>query len=327
MRVIRVQDDAERTLALVEAPALTIRPDDVLVDVKATAVNRADLLQRRGLYPPPPGESDVIGLEAAGVVASVGAAVRDWKTGDRVVCLLAGGGYAEQVVVHQAMLLPIPRDLDFTRAAAIPEAFYTAFVNLVLEAGLAAGECVLVHAGGSGVGTAAIQLGRALGARVLITAGSADKLARCRELGAEGAIDYKQEDFAEAIDRLTGKAGVDVVLDCVGGSYLAKHTRIMRMRGRLVVIGLMGGTHAELDLATLVRKRQRVIGSVLRTRTLEEKIAITAAFKAEVLPLFERGALRPVVDSVFPLRDVEQAHARVAANENFGKVILEVSDG
>ncbi len=324
MKAVLVGDDADRTLALGEAPTPEVGAEHVLVKVRATAVNRADLLQRRGLYPPPPGESDVLGLEAAGTVAEIGRDVSGWRVGDRVMALLGGGGYAEFVAVHQEMLLAIPPHLGFEEAAAIPEAFYTAFVNLVLEAGLAKGEHVLIHAGGSGVGTAAIQLARELKTRVFITAGSDDKIRRCVELGAEAGIDYKTEDFAARIAELTGGAGIDVALDAVGASYLAQHLRILRIRGRLVLIGLMGGTHAEIDLAAVVRKRLRIIGSVLRSRSLEEKIAITGAFKGQVMPLLVAQAVKPIVDSVYPVADVARAHEHVAANRNFGKVVLAV---
>jgi len=325
MKAIIVADDESRALAWREVPTPEVGPDGVLVEVHATAVNRADLLQRRGLYPPPPGESQILGLEAAGVVAETGRDVTVWQTGDRVLCLLGGGGYAEYVAVHSDMVLPIPAGLDFEQAAAIPEAFYTAFVNLTFEAGLAVGESVLIHAGGSGVGTAAIQIARRTGARVFVTAGSDDKIRRCTELGAHEGINYKTEDFKERLTALTGRRGADVVLDCVGGSYLDKHVGLLRTRGRLVLIGLMGGNKAEIDLAAVVRKRLRVIGSVLRSRTLAEKIAITRAFATDVLPLFESGALKPIIDSTYAIADAERAHEHVAANKNFGKVILRVA--
>ena len=328
MKAVVVGDDADRTLAIAEVPTPDLRPEHVLVKVRATAVNRADLLQRRGLYPPPPGESEIIGLEAAGPGAARGDGVRerDWRIGDRVMVLLSGGGYGEYVAVHKDMLIAIPAPLGFEEAAAIPEAFYTAFVNLFLEAQLAKGEHVLIHAGGSGVGTAAIQLAREAGARVFITAGSDDKIARCVELGAEAGINYKSEDFAERCKALTGGDGIDVSLDCIGGGYLAQHTSVLRSRGRLVIIGLMGGAHADINLAAVVSKRLRVIGSVLRTRTLEEKVTITRAFRAEVLPLIAKQKVKPIIDSTFPLAEVARAHERVASNQNFGKVVLKVAD-
>jgi putative PIG3 family NAD(P)H quinone oxidoreductase len=323
MRAI-VIEGPNQDLVLAEVPRPEYGPESVLVEVHATAVNRADLLQRRGLYPPPPGESEILGLEAAGVVAETGAAVRGWRRGDRVMCLLAGGGYAEYVAVHHGMLLPIPERLSFEEAAAIPEVFYTAYMTLVAEAGLAAGETVLIHAGGSGVGTAATQLARTLGARVLVTAGDAEKLARCRELGAEGTINYKEEDFAERGRALTDGRGVDVILDCVGGQYLERNVALLAPKGRLVIIGLMGGAKADINLALIVGKRLRVIGTVLRTRTLAEKLALTACVRETILPRLADGTIRPVIDSIYDLAAAAQAHERVAANANFGKVILRV---
>ena len=296
----------------------------MLLHVAATAVNRADLLQRRGLYPPPPGDSDVLGLEAAGVVAETGAAVRDWRRGDRVMCLLGGGGYAEYVAVHHGMLLHVPERLSLEQAAAIPEVFTTAYMTLVAEAALAAGEIVLIHAGGSGVGTAAIQLARTLGARPIVTVGDARKLARCLELGAEAGINYKEEDFATRGRELTGGRGVDVVLDCVGGQYLERNVGLLAAKGRLVIIGLMGGAKADINLALLVGKRLRVIGTVLRTRALAEKLALTDGVRRSILPLLADGALHPVVDSIYDLADAAKAHDHVAANANFGKVMLRV---
>ncbi|MCC6766416.1 MAG: NAD(P)H-quinone oxidoreductase [Deltaproteobacteria bacterium] len=324
MKAILVAADGSGNMAWGDAPSPSPGANEVLVDVHASAVNRADLLQRRGFYPPPAGESEVLGLEAAGVVAAAGSAVTRVRVGDRVCCLLAGGGYAEQVVVHEAMALPIPDAMDFVRAAAIPEAFYTAFVNIVQEASLAPGERVLIHAGASGVGTAAIQLVKARGGVVYVTAGSDDKIARCLELGAEAGINYKTESFPERVAALTGKEGVDVILDCVGGSYLEGNVASLRSRGRLVVIGLMGGTRAEVNLGLLVSRRLRIVGSVLRTRSLAEKVAITDAFRTDVWPLFANGALRPIVDRSYPIADAAAAHDYVAANRNFGKVVLAI---
>lgn len=324
MKATLIATDGSGNLSWGETPAPTAGATDVVVDVHATAVNRADLLQRRGFYPPPPGESEILGLEAAGVVSAVGTSVTRVRVGDRVCCLLAGGGYAEQVVVNEAMAIPIPDGLDFVQAAAIPEAFYTAFVNVVQEGVFAAGERVLIHAGASGVGTAAIQLVKARGGVVYVTAGSDDKLARCVALGADAGINYKTESFAERVAALTNKQGVDVILDCVGGSYLEANVGALRARGRLVIIGLMGGTKADVNLGLLVSRRLRIVGSVLRTRTLAEKVAITDAFVAEVMPLFRKGTLKPVVDQVFPVADAAAAHDYVAANKNFGKVVLKI---
>ena len=323
MRAIVVQGPSQ-DLVIGDVPRPEVGPESVLVEVHATAVNRADLLQRRGLYPPPPGESDVLGLEAAGVVVETGAAVRDWRRGDRVMCLLGGGGYAEYVGVHQGMPLRIPERLSFEEAAAIPEVFTTAYMTLLDEAALATGETVLIHAGGSGVGTAAIQLARALGARPIVTVGDGKKLARCVELGAEAGINYKEEDFATRAREMTGGRGVDVILDCVGGQYLERNVGLLAPKGRLVIIGLMGGAKGEINLALLVGKRLRVIGTVLRTRALEEKLALTDGVRRRILPLLADGKLRPVVDSIYDLADAAKAHDHVAANANFGKVILRV---
>jgi len=324
MKAILVKDDAARTLHLADAPSPELDPDSVLIKIHATAVNRADLLQRRGLYPPPPGESEILGLEAAGVIVEKGENVINWPIGARVCCLLGGGGYAEYVAVHQDMLLPIPGHLNFEQAAAIPEVFYTAFVNLFLEGNLSADESLLIHAGASGVGTAAIQLARQGGAQVFITAGSDEKIRRCLSLGANFGINYKAENFAERILQLTEQKGVDVILDCVGGKYLQQNLALLKLNGRLVIIGLLGGAKAEIDLARVLRKRLRLYGSVLRSRSLAEKIAITQAFKERVLPLFTQQKIQPVIDSVYPLAEAGQAHEHVAANKNFGKVVLKV---
>ncbi len=323
MRAIRVEGP-DQTLVLGDAPRPEPGAGQVLVEVQATAVNRADLLQRRGFYPPPPGESDILGLEAAGTVAALGAGVEGVRVGERVMCLLGGGGYAEYVVVDCRMALPIPETLPFEQAAGFPEVFYTAYMTLVAEAGLENGETVLIHAGGSGVGTAAIQLARALGADALVTAGSADKLERCRALGAAGAINYKDEDFAERGRALTDGRGVDVILDCIGGSYLERNLGLLAPKGRLVIIGLMGGARAEINLALVVGKRLRVIGTVLRTRALEEKLILTAGIRERVLPLLAAGTVRPIIDAVYPLADAAAAHDRVASNATFGKVVLRV---
>ncbi len=325
MKAIVVKNDAAHTLYVENAPTPQPGPDAVLIQVHATAVNRADLLQRRGLYPPPPGESDVMGLEAAAVIVEKGANVKTWQIGERVCCLLGGGGYAEYVAPHQDMLLRIPEHLSFEQAAAIPEAFYTAFVNLFLEGDLKARELLLIHAGASGVGTAAIQLARQAGAQVFITAGNDDKIRRCLELGAEVGINYKTEDFAARVTELTQQQGVDVILDCVGGEYLHKNLALLRLKGRLVLIGLLGGAKSAIDLTLVLRKRLRLIGSVLRSRSLTEKIAITAAFKEKILPLFVNRQIHPVIDSVYPLAEADKAHEHVAANKNFGKVVLRVA--
>lgn len=298
-------------------------PQEVLVDVRVTAVNRADLSQARGNYPPPPGASEILGLEMAGVISAVGAEVEGWQVGNRVCALLAGGGYAEQVAVHQGMLLRLPDEWTFAQGAAIPEVWYTAFVNLFLEGELKEGEAVLIHAGGSGVGTAAIQLAREAGARIYITAGAERKLARGRELGAELAINYKDEDFAKVIRTETG-GGVDVILDPVGANYFERHLLLLNPWGRLVQIGLLSGREAEMNLGLLLGKSLRIIGSRLRPRPLAEKIEIRRQFEERFWPLLVDGTLEPVIDTVFPLPDAGEAHEYVRQDRNIGKVILQL---
>ena len=294
----------------------------VLVEVAATAVNRADLLQRAGHYPPPPAASDILGLEIAGRIAGLGAGVTGWSAGDRVCAIVAGGAYAERCPVHAGSLMRVPERLSLTAAAAVPEAFLTAFVNLFQEAELRAGESVLIHGGASGVGTAAIQLAVCAGARVAVTARDERKLAVCRRLGAELAIDHTRQDFAAEIEQAWG--GVDVVLDIVGAGYLERNLRVLSTRGRLVLLATLGGAQATLDLAALMRGRLRIIGSVLRSRSDEEKAAITAGFARRFLPLFDDGRLQPVIDCTLPVRQAGDAHALVERFGNVGKVVLSV---
>ncbi|MBI1747772.1 MAG: NAD(P)H-quinone oxidoreductase [Acidobacteria bacterium] len=324
MKAVRVRDDESHSLYLEDVARPRPHSRQALIRVCATAVNRADLLQRHGLYPPPPGESDILGLEIAGEIAEIGPSVAGWAIGNRVCCLLVGGAYAEYAVTDADMLLPIPESLTFAEAAAIPEAFYTAFLNLFLEGGLQKGHVVLIHAGASGVGTAALQLARAAGATVWVTVGSEEKRQRCMALGAHFAINYTSEDFCEQIRQGTGGAGVNIILDCVGASYFAKNLECLTVGGCLVIIGGMGGTHTDLDLIRLMRNRLRVIGSVLRSRSLTEKIAITKELRRRIWPLFEQKIIRPVVDSQFSLADVAAAHARMANNQNVGKIILTI---
>ncbi|MGH7858057.1 MAG: NAD(P)H-quinone oxidoreductase, partial [Candidatus Binatia bacterium] len=302
-------------------------PEELRIRVRATAVNRADLLQRGGMYPPPPGASPVLGLECAGEVAEVGSAVSGWKPGDRAMALLAGGGYAEEVVVHAGSAMHVPDCLSDAEAGAMPEVFLTAFLNLFLLGEVPAGGSVLVHGGGSGVGTAAITLCREAGVRILVTAGTAEKCRRCREHGADAAIDYREEEFADVVRQTTGGRGVDVVLDPIGGSYLAANLASLAIGGRLVVIGLTGGARAELDMASLLLRRLRVIGSTLRARPVEEKAAIVRAFLERFGEALTGGRLRPVIDRELPLERAADAHRVVQASEHFGKVVLRVRDG
>ncbi len=325
MKAILVDETSpERTMRWAEAPDPVPGPGEVLVDIHATAVNRADLLQRAGNYPPPPGAPPYLGLEMAGVVAGLGAGVQGWQPGERVCALLAGGGYAEKVAVPEQLLVRLPEDWSFVRAAAFPEVFYTAFVNLFMEAQLQPGERVLIHGGASGVGTAAIQLARAAGCRVAVTAGTPAKCTRCLELGAELAIDYREEDFAEVVQERLG--GVDVILDISGGAYLERNLKVLTLKGRLVLIALLGGPTAPIDLGLLLRKRLRLIGSLLRSRSLEEKTQIVEGFAARFWPQMRAGRIAPVTEAVLPIARAAEAHQLLAENRNTGKVVLTVRE-
>nr|HEX4315594.1 NAD(P)H-quinone oxidoreductase [Kofleriaceae bacterium] len=313
-------------LAVVERPRPEPSRGEVRVRVRATAVNRADLLQRAGFYPAPAGSPvDIPGLELAGEVSAVGPDCQLLAVGDRVFGLVGGGAYAEELVVHERALAKIPAGLDFVHAAAVPEAFITAHDAMVTQANLRAGEALLVHAVGSGVGTAAAQLGRALGAYVIGTARTADKLERAKALGVDHGIVPEGTRFADAVRAATGGAGAAVTLELVGGAYLDEDIRAAQLRGRIVLIGLLAGPRAELDLATLLHRRVAVLGTQLRARPLEDKIAATRAFEAQVVPLFARGKLQAVVDKVMPLDAAAEAHKYVASNAGFGKVVLTIS--
>lgn len=326
MKAIIVEGSKEKpVLVWRETDDVVYGADEVLVAVRATAVNRADLSQARGNYPPPPGASEILGLEMAGVIEALGSEVSGWQVGDRVCALLPGGGYAEKVAVPAGMLMQLPEAWTFVMGTAVPEVWFTAYINLFLEGDLKKGETTLIHAGASGVGTAAIQLARAAGARVLVTA-SAEKLASCRALGAEVAIDYKAEDFVTAVHEATGGEGVDVILDPVGGSYLERNVRSLRRFGRLVNIGTLGGVQGEMNTGLLLGKRLKIVGSTLRTRPLAEKIAITRQFTDRFWPLLRSGDLQPIIDVTYPITQAQQAHEYVAQDKNVGKVILVVGD-
>ena len=297
---------------------------EVLLDVAATAVNRADLLQREGRYPPPPGAPPYLGLECSGRIASLGTAVTGWQVGDEACALLAGGGYAQRVAVPVGQLLPVPRGLSLVEAAALPEAACTVWSNLAWQAHLREGETFLVHGGASGIGTHAIQVAARLGARVFCTAGSATKRKRCLELGADVAIDYRDEDFVARAREETGGRGMDVVLDNMGAAYLSRNVDVLAPGGRLVVIGLQGGSKAELDLGRLLGRRASVAATALRSRPAGEKAAIVAAVRERVWPWVEAGEVRPVVDRVLPLPAAAEAHRVVEAGEHVGKVVLAV---
>lgn len=297
---------------------------EVLLDVTATALNRADLQQRQGRYPPPPGASEILGLECSGTVRQLGAGVTGWNVGDEVCALLAGGGYAEQVVVPAGQLMPVPRGLDLYAAAALPEVACTVWSNVVMTAGLHEGDVLLVHGGGSGIGTHAIQVATALGATVAVTAGSAAKLERCRSLGADILVDYTQQDFVDEVRAATDGYGADVVLDNMGASYLARNVEVLATGGRLVVIGLQGGSRAELDLGALLTKRAAVHATSLRARPTEQKAEIVRAVLAGVWPAVEAGEVRPVIDRVFPLEQVADAHRLLEESTHIGKIVLQV---
>jgi tumor protein p53-inducible protein 3 len=307
-------------LDLGETPSPALGPDDLRIAVRATAVNRADLLQAAGRYPPPPGASPILGLECAGVVAEVGANVHGWAVGDRAMALLPGGGYAEDVVVHAGSAMHVPDALTDEETGALPEVFLTAFLNLFLLAQVREGESALIHGGGSGVGTAATTLCKLAGVRVLVTAGSPEKCARCLEHGADVAIDYRAEDFVEKA------RGVNVILDHIGAPYLPRDLEALATDGRIVIIGSMGGQRtSEVDVSQLLMKRARVIGSTLRARSVEEKAAIVRAFLERFGADLSAGRIRPVVHTVMPLERAEEAHRLMEASDHFGKIVLRVA--
>jgi putative PIG3 family NAD(P)H quinone oxidoreductase len=295
---------------------------EVLVAVAASAVNRADLLQRQGHYDPPPGSSPYPGLECSGRVIALGEGVTGWSVGEEVCALLTGGGYAEQVAVPAGQLLPVPAGVGLVDAAALPEVTCTVWSNVFMLAGLRPGETLLVHGGASGIGTMAIQLAVTAGARVAVTAGSADKLARCRELGAEILVDYREQDFVEVVRDATGGRGADVVLDTIGAKYLDRNLDVLAINGRIANIGLQGGTRAELDLGKLMARRGAVLSTTLRARPPEEKAAVVASTREHVWPQLESGRVRPVVDRVLPMADAAEAHRVVEASSHVGKVLL-----
>ena len=310
-------------LQIRDIPAPEAGAEDVLVDVVTTALNRADLLQRRGLYPGPSAEHEVPGMEFSGRVAAVGRAVSAWTVGDEVMGIVGGGAYSEQLVIHERQLMPVPATVAVADAAAIPEVFLTAFDALVVQGGLTSGRWALVHAGGSGVGTAAIQIAKAIGARIVVTA-SASKLDRCRDLGADVAVDYAMERFVDVVATETGGAGVDVVLDVVGGEYTIDNLKSLRVGGKLIQVGVMGDQKVELPLGMLLPKRASIVGTVLRARPLEEKAALTQRVVRELLPRFDDGSLAPIIDSRFGLADIAEAHRYMETNANVGKILIDV---
>ena len=320
--VVITEPGEPEVLRWLEVPDPVPGPGEVVIDVAASGVNRADLMQRQGLYPPPAGAPPYPGLECAGRIRSAGDGVTDWRPGDEVCALLAGGGYAEQVVVPAGQVLPLPPKVSVTTAASFPETACTVYSNVFQLAALQAGETLLVHGGGSGIGTMAIQLGKAFGARVACTAGSAQKLARCRELGADIAINYREEDFVAALHDATGGAGADVVLDIMGASYLARNLAALATDGRLVIIGRQGGSRAEIDLGVLQGKRASVHATTLRARPAGQKAAVVAAVREHVWPLIGTGQVQAVIDRELPMSQAPAAHRAMAASEHIGKILL-----
>lgn len=325
MRAVVVTEfGGPEVLQWLEVPDPVAGPGEVVVRVTASAVNRADLLQRQGFYPPPPGAPEYPGLECSGTVETVGEGVEGWTAGEPCTALLAGGGYAELVVVPAGQLMPVPDGVGLLEAAALPEVACTVWSNIVVDAGLGPGDVLLVHGGGGGIGTFAIQAGVALGARVAVTAGSPEKLARCRELGAEILVDYAKQDFVDAVHRATDGHGADVVLDNMGAAYLGRNVDVLATGGRLQVIGLQGGAKGELDLGKLMAKRGQVRGTTLRARPVAEKAAICARVAADVWPLVSDGRIRTVIDRVVPMADAAEAHRVMAASDHVGKILLAV---
>jgi NADPH2:quinone reductase len=323
MRVIEVQQPSgPEQLTLSERPTPVPDAGEVLIKVAAAGLNRADILQRKGAYPPPPGASDLLGLEVSGHVAAVGPGVDRWSVGDAVCALLPGGGYAEYCIAHAGSCLPIPSNIDLVEAAALPEAVFTVWANLFEPRRLKAGESLLVHGGSSGIGTMAIQLARAEGARVITTAGSHEKCDFCTALGCEGAFNYRSDDWESEAKSWSAGKGVDVILDMVGGDYFHKHLRLLAPQGRLVHIAFSRGREVTVDLSAVMSKRLTITGSTLRPRSAEEKAQLARPIEGRVWPLIASGTIRPIVDRVYDLEQVAAAHARMESSEHIGKILL-----
>lgn len=321
MQAIEIVDDE---LKLIDLAMPQPGRGELLIKVAAAGVNRPDIMQRQGVYPPPTGASSILGLEVAGTVVTIGEQVDSWQVGDRVCALVTGGGYAEYCLASAGCCLPVPQGLSLVDAAALPEAFFTVWSNVFDRGRLKPGESLLVHGGGSGIGTVAIQLAKVFGSRVYITAGSDEKCRRCLTLGADAAFDYRQQDFVEQLSILTGGRGVDVVLDMIGGDYLQRNLKVLATEGRLVQIAIQHGAKAELNLWSMMIKRLTLTGSTLRARDDGFKSEIARALLSNVWPLLAAGSIKPVIDSVFPLAEAEQAHARMMSGKHFGKIVLEV---
>lgn len=325
LKAVLVNKESQ-SLYIGEAEKPVPGPGELLIQVKATALNRADLLQKRGAYPPPAGASAILGLEMSGVVEETGADTEGWSIGDRVFSLLPGGGYAEHAVIPASMAMRIPGSMSFEEAAAIPEVFLTAYLNMFTLGGLKTGETILIHAGASGVGTAAIQLAREAGARPIITAGSEDKRRLCLSLGAELAIDYKDGPFAPKVKEATGGQGVQLIFDFIGAPYWEQNISSLAVDGKLILIGTMGGAAVpNVNLGKILFKRIHIIGTALRSQPPEKKAALTKQFSDFALSRFEDGRLKPIIDSVWDWTEVNEAHARMEQNKNAGKIILRIS--
>lgn len=323
MRGVAITESGDAdVLQLTEVEAPTAGAGQVVIDTVAAGVNRADIMQRKGFYPPPKGASPLPGLEVSGVIARVGPEVTGWSVGDEVCALVDGGGYAEQVLVPATQLLPVPQGVSVRDAAGLPEVACTVWSNVFMTANLQPGEVVLIHGGSSGIGTMAIQLAKAAGATVAVTAGSEDKLAFCRELGADIAVNYREQDFVEEVRAATDGHGADVILDVIGAKYLPRNVDLLATNGRMVVIGLMGGRTGDLDLGTLLGKRAAVIATSLRARPADEKATIVAAVREHVWPLIEDGAVRPIIQGTHPLAQAADAHREMEASGHIGKILL-----
>lgn len=323
--VVLREHGGPEVLQIEDVPSPTCGVEDILVSVAATALNRADLLQRMGFYPNPfPQGPEIPGLEFAGTVKTVGERVTMWKVGDPVMGIVSGGAYAEELVLHERQAMAVPVGMSLHDAAAIPEVFITAWDALVVQGGLTSGRWAMVHAGASGVGTAAIQICRAIGARIIVTC-SSGKVQSCKDIGADVVVDYTTQDFVEEVQRATSGAGVDVILDVIGGDYVERNIASLAVKGRIIQVGVMAGKPVPFNVGLLLGKRASITGTVLRARPLEEKIAITQRFIAEMLPMFDSRALEPVIDSRYAFSDIAQAHAHMASNANIGKIIIDIA--
>jgi len=323
--IIVKQPGGAEQLAVAEVPDPPVGENQIRVQVKAAGVNRADIFQRRGMYPPPAGESETLGLEVAGEVERVGSKCRRWKVGDRVFAVISGGGYAQKAVFHESLAMPVPGVFDFSEAAAVGEVFLTAYQGLFWLGNLEKEETVLIHAGASGVGTAAVQLARQSGCRVFVTAGTPEKVAACRTLGADMGICYREENFTDRVLAETDGRGVDVILDFIGAAYLEGNLNSIAVDGRLVILALLGGSRADgVDIGVLLRKRAKIVGSTLRSRSLDYRARLAEEFVQRWLAKFSTGDIRPVVDRVIPWHDVAEAHRVMEENRNIGKIVMAV---